>query len=204
MAEIVKDCCAARKGTRAGPVNLSAVILAAGASRRMGFPKSQLLWHGETYLARFIRIFGALAPVTVVMRESPPEGIGGVRLVLNPDPERGMLSSLQLGIADCEGPVLFSPVDFAHVRQETVEGLVAAYRGEPVLNPRFDGRRGHPTMISQATVQALLRMPPEANPKDLLRTLPDTYFECTDPGILRDVDDPEAYRSVLAHLGKGF
>lgn len=183
-------------------MNLSAVILAAGASRRMGFPKSQLLWQGETYLARFLRIFGALAPVTVVMREFPAEPPTGARVVVNPQPERGMLSSLQLGIAASSGPVLFSPVDFAHVRQETVEGLVQAYAGQPVFNPRFDGRRGHPTIISPDTVQALLAMPPDANPKVLLRTLPEAYFECADPGILRDVDDPEAYRSVVAQLGQ--
>jgi len=179
-------------------VNLTAVVLAAGASRRMGFPKTQLLWKGETYLSRLVRILGALAPVTVVLRVSMD--VPGARVVVNPDPERGMLSSLQIGMSQAPGPVVFTPVDFGHVREDTVQGLVAAYSGQPVLNPRFDDRRGHPTIISAETVQALLSMPPTGNPKDLLRTLPPSWFSCNDPGILRDVDDPEAYRKVVAEL----
>ncbi len=179
-------------------MNLTAVVLAAGASRRMGFPKTQLLWKGETYLHRLVRMLGALAPVTVVLREHTD--VPGARVVVNPDPERGMLSSLQIGMSGAPGPVVFTPVDFGHVREETVQGLVAAYRGQPVFNPQFDGRRGHPTIISAETVHGLLAMPPTANPKDLLRTLDPGWFPCADPGILRDVDDPEAYRMVVAEL----
>ncbi len=179
-------------------MNLTAVVLAAGASRRMGFPKTQLLWKGETYLGRLVRILGALAPVTVVLREDLP--VPGARVLVNPDPERGMLSSLQIGMAEAPGPVVFTPVDFGHVREETVQGLVAAYRGQPVFNPQFDDRRGHPTIISAETVRGLLAMPPTGNPKDLLRTLEPGWFACSDPGILRDVDDPETYRKVVAEL----
>ncbi len=164
----------------------------------MGFPKTQLLWKGETYLARLVRLFGICSRVVVVLRENSvvPEA----QVVVNPDPERGMLSSLQLGMADAEGPIIFTPVDFGHVREETVHGLVSAYQGEPVFNPRFDGRRGHPTIISNETARGLLSMPPTGNPKDLLKMLPPGWFECEDPGVLRDVDDPEAYRRVVAEL----
>ncbi|MCX6587291.1 MAG: nucleotidyltransferase family protein [Acidobacteria bacterium] len=179
-------------------MSLTGVVLAAGASRRMGFPKTQLLWHGETYLARLVRLFGECSEVVVVLREQV--AVPGARVVVNPDPERGMLSSLQLGMAVAPGPVLFTPVDFGHVRAATIRGLVAAYHGQPVFNPRCDGRRGHPTLISQQTARALLAMAPTANPKDLLQTLPPAWFDCDDPGILRDVDDPEAYRRVVADL----
>lgn len=179
-------------------MSLRAVILAAGASRRMGFPKTQLEWKGETYLGRLVRILGEHGPVTVVLREAM--AVAGAQVVVNPEPERGMLSSLQLGMAGASGAVLFTPVDFGHVREETVRGLVAAYAGEPVFNPYFDGRRGHPTIIGPTTVAGLLAMEPTGNPKDLLRTLEPGQFVCEDPGILRDVDDPEAYRRVVAEL----
>ena len=179
-------------------MNLTGVVLAAGASRRMGFPKTQLQWKGETYLARLVRLFGACSRVVVVLREAAP--VDGAEVVVNPEPERGMLSSLQLGLAGAGGPVIFTPVDFGHIREETVKGLMAAYQGQPVFNPRCDGRRGHPTIISHQTAEGLLAMAPSSNPKDLLRTLPPAWFDCDDPGVLRDVDDPEAYRRVVAEL----
>lgn len=179
-------------------MNLTGVVLAAGASRRMGFPKTQLLWKGETYLARLVRLFGICEQVVAVLREQVP--VPGARVVVNPDPERGMLSSLQLAMGGATGPVMFTPVDFGHIREETVHGLVAAYAGQPVFNPRCDGRRGHPTIISPETARRLLALPPTSNPKELLQTLPPAWFDCDDPGILRDVDDPEAYRRVVAEL----
>ena len=107
---------------------LAAVILAAGASQRMGRPKAALVYDGESFLARAVRLFSPLCdPVVVVL---PPAGMicpPGVLCTVNPAPERGMLSSLQCGfraVPDEVERVFFMPVDLPAISGATVAALV--------------------------------------------------------------------------------
>ena len=90
----------------AGAVEVIAgIILAAGASSRMGTPKALLDYRGETFLDRLIRVLGAVCdPVIVVLgyhAEQIRAGVNGrVQFVVNPTPTRGQLSSLQTGLAE--------------------------------------------------------------------------------------------------------
>src|SRR5277367_4147108 len=84
---------------------IAAVILSGGASRRMGTPKALLRFQDETFLDRLIRIFSQAAnPVVVVVGHHGSAIRSGIErasqavLAVNPDPERGMLSSLQIGL----------------------------------------------------------------------------------------------------------
>ena len=75
-------------------MKIAALILAAGASSRMGAPKALLAFEGETFLQRLRRMFAAhCEPVLVVGSPSSTFPVD----VVNPLPERGMLSSLQQG-----------------------------------------------------------------------------------------------------------
>jgi molybdenum cofactor cytidylyltransferase len=107
-------------------VKTPAIILAAGASSRMGRPKPLLELDGETFLDRLIgRFYGICAPIVVVLGYEADRiraGIrnaGDVEFVINPSPERGMLSSLQCGLASLPGDaaaVLFTPADLPSIR----------------------------------------------------------------------------------------
>ncbi|MGH9593849.1 MAG: nucleotidyltransferase family protein, partial [Bryobacteraceae bacterium] len=98
---------------------IAGIILAAGASSRMGTPKALLDYRGETFVGRLMRVLGAVCdPVMVVLGYHAAE-IGArvpanVRVVLNPDPDRGQLSSLQTALAalpvEADG-FAFVPVD---------------------------------------------------------------------------------------------
>jgi len=82
---------------------IAAVILAAGASRRMGSPKALLEYQGQTFLNRLIRVLGEVCdPVIAVLGYHAEiiraQAIGSVQFVVNPDPDRGQLSSLQTGL----------------------------------------------------------------------------------------------------------
>ncbi len=187
----------------AGAVEVNGVILAAGLSRRMGFPKSLLRWGDETYLDRMIRMFGAVCDdVVVVLR---PEGVlpfnGRARVVLNEDADRGQLSSLQTGLAACEGAVLFSPVDYAHVDEATVRAVVAARSDAyDVMQPIVGETHGHPVLIERVVVDALLAAPVDGRARDVVRRFRRGYVAVDDVRATMDADDPAAAAAVRETL----
>ncbi len=182
------------------------MILAAGLSRRMGFPKALLLWEGETYLDRQIRLFGGVcAEVIVVLRAGAVLGaccrLGEARVVYNEDADRGQLSSLQTGLAVAAGEaVLFSPVDYAHVKESTVR-MVASGGAGMVLQPSFEGKHGHPVWVRRPVVGALLSAPVETAARDVVRRFRREFVDVDDAGCVMDADDPASYAAVRERMG---
>ena len=186
---------------------IAGIILAAGASSRMGTPKALLDYQGETFLGRLIRVLGSVCdPVIVVLGYHAGEiraaVLGSARLVVNPDPSRGQLSSLKTGLAevplDAEG-FLFMPVDCPAAEPETIQKIVDAFHSteQPLLViPRHEGRRGHPVCASRELISEFLALPPEGQAKEVVRRHADRtlYLDTPDAGVLSDIDDPEAYR----------
>jgi CTP:molybdopterin cytidylyltransferase MocA len=196
----------------AGVTNLVAgLILAGGASRRMGAPKALLQYSGETFLDRLIGLFAAVCDPVIVVLGSTPEVIRGglqrteqARFLVNEQWMFGQLTSMQKGLAAAppEAGVLFTPVDYPAVSGATVARVVEAYRAAPGCTfaaPVFGGRRGHPVCIAPAVAREILALPPEAQARDVIRARAEgaVYVEVDDPGILTDVDDPEAYQRLL-------
>lgn len=195
-------------------MSVAGLILAAGASRRMGAPKALLEIDGAAFLDRLIAAFlPHCAPVVVVLGHHAEAIRGGakraaqVQFALNQDPERGQLSSLQCGLKavpeDCAA-VMFTPVDYPRIRPSTVGALAEALHrsGEEVtvIVPVHGGKRGHPVCVRRTLIREFLELPDGAMARDVIHrhggnTL---YVEVDDPGILHDIDDPETYRRQLA------
>ncbi len=173
----------------------------------MGTPKALLDYRGEKFLDRLIRVLGTgCDPVIVALgyhaNEIRAEACGRARFVVNPDPSRGQLSSLQTALAEvpenAEG-FLFLPVDCPSVELSTIERIVDAFHdpGQPLLViPRFEGRRGHPVCARHELIAEFLALPAEARAKEVVRRHADRtfYLDTEDAGVLSDIDDPEAYR----------
>ncbi len=184
------------------------IILAAGASSRMGQPKALLEFHGETFLARMVRIFAPHCdPLVVVVAPGCETWVpaGSARPVVNPQPERGMLSSLQCGLAEfgneITGHILFTPMDLPALREETVAAVAVACGRAAVVIPRLGETRGHPVSIDGTVAAELLALSggPEAQPKHVLRRDDSRvlFLEIDDPGSIRDVDEPQDYQELL-------
>lgn len=186
------------------------LILAAGASRRMGSPKALLDFDGETFLDHLIRLFAAYcSPVVAVLGAEAERIRGGLRaadgalLVVNANWPAGQLTSLQCGLAalapETEA-VLFTLVDHPAVRPPTLAALLAA---PPALLriPSYQGRRGHPVLASGTLIPEFLALGPEGAARDVVNrhAAGIRYLETDDPGVVADIDDPEAYR----RLGRG-
>jgi molybdenum cofactor cytidylyltransferase len=189
---------------------IAGIILAAGASSRMGTPKALLDYRGETFVGRLVRVLGtACDPVIVVLgyhaevlRQRVP---ATATIAINPDPSRGQLSSLQTGLAalpaDAEG-FAFIPVDSPAVAEATVAKLNRAFEqrkpGTLFVIPRQSGKRGHPVLAVRSVSAEFLALPPTAEAREVVHAHVDRteYVDVDDSGIFTDVDDPEAYRQL--------
>ena len=195
----------------------AAIILAAGESRRMGRPKALLPYRGETFLDSLIAVLSAAcSPVIVVLGHEPERIRDEARraaqacFITNEDYRKGQLTSLQCGLRAVPGEVegvLFTPVDYPAVTRETVERLAAALRetGAPLVLPRYNGRRGHPVGVTRPVIADLLALPEAASAREVIhaRLGEAVQLDVADSGVCLDVDDPEAYRRLLARSGEG-
>ena len=190
-----------------------AILPAAGASRRMGRPKLLLPVGGRPMVAGVVEALRGGGVGEVVLVTAPGDEAlqawareAGVALAINPDPERGMLSTIREGIAALGGSaglarrgeiLLVSPADLPNLRAGTVAELLRRMTetGAPIGVPIFHGKRGHPLAIAP-------RLIPEIDSLDLnvgLKQVRDRHeaelleVQTEDSGAIQDVDTPEEY-----------
>ena len=185
---------------------IAAVVLAAGRSERMGRSKADLpIPEGGSFLDAILGTLSRarIEPVLVVVAPDDARA-GGDGTVVNPDPSRGMLSSVQCGLSSLPAEadaVLLWPVDHPRVEIGTIATLLAAYRAHPgigVIVPVHGGRRGHPVVFAGRALAELRSLSPDENAGDVVRSRDDRVeIEVDDPAIHDDIDDPEAYARVF-------
>jgi CTP:molybdopterin cytidylyltransferase MocA len=174
----------------------------------MGEPKALLDAGGQSFIARILGSLreGGADPLMVVVREmegsiADEARAHGGKVIPNPDPSTGPVSSLQAGIrslAENAPGLLFAPVDHPLFSPATVHTLLAKFAdtGAPLVVPAFEGWRGHPVLFSRELFPELLEpYLPEGARTVVRRYLQDrVQVEVQDPGILTDIDTPEDYR----------
>jgi molybdenum cofactor cytidylyltransferase len=189
---------------------IAAVILAAGRSSRMGEFKPLLPLGGTTVIGQTIGTFkkAGIDDILVVVgfmaeRLIPVLRKQHVKWVLNKDYDQGMFSSLRIGVKglaeSCEA-FFVMPADHPFVMPSTITSLMNAFRlreeNRFICRPSYQGRRGHPPLMSSAFIPVLLDFDETGG----LRRLFSGYEEktlnvdCDDPGIFADLDSPEDYR----------
>ena len=190
------------------PERLAAVIPAAGLARRMAREKVLLPFGNSTLLETILETLRAagVGPVVVVLRPGQEDAAGrarasGALVIENPEPEEEMLVSIRLGIAALPPEVaafFVWPVDHPAVRPETLRTLARhAVPGRAVI-PCHRSRRGHPALVSRDLEPAIARLSPRDGLRRLWRDRPEAVLEVEveDPGVLVDLDTPEAYREA--------
>lgn len=176
-----------------------AAILAGGRSRRMGFPKLLLADRSGWLLERTVEHlrqagWGRLAVVVnelkwkKLLHRRLPE----VEVIVNPDPEAGMISSVRLALVwagtEARG-LLMVPVDHPPPATATLRALRDAARPDAVAVPVCQGRRGHPVWWGRAVWDKLTSPVADRGAHGVLRLAEVSIREVP-------VDDP----AVLANL----
>jgi molybdenum cofactor cytidylyltransferase len=156
----------------------AAVVLAAGASIRLGEPKQLVVVGGETLLERAVRVAreAGCAPVVVVLGAAAEQvatrcNLGGAVLVMNSGWEEGMASSIRVGVGAVGGAdgVVLMTCDQPAV---TVEHLLVLTAAGEVTASAYAGRRGVPAYFPAASFPALIELRGDAGARELLRSAP--------------------------------
>jgi molybdenum cofactor cytidylyltransferase len=199
---------------------IAAIVLAAGESRRMGFPKALLRYRDMTFLESILAACAAagLDPAVVVLGLDAPKILASIRLgqvveARNNRPETGQIGSIKRGISaiinrPVEAAVIW-PVDQPQVSVRTVERLTEAYRNgnASVVVPVHEGRRGHPVLFGRDVFDQLLSAPIDVGARAVVRSQQERgrllEVPVTDVAILEDIDTPEAYEGLLRRSTPG-
>jgi molybdenum cofactor cytidylyltransferase len=185
---------------------ISAIVLAAGKSERMGSPKALLPISGRTFLENILDTISrtSIEQTVVVVGHHRKEIEAAVKLksiVFNPDYEKGMITSFQAGIRalswDASGAFLFL-VDHPLVEPGTIEAIIANLAPNRIVVPTFRGRRGHPVLFSSEVLEEILALPSSEGANIVVRKNPDRIVEVpvNAPGILVDIDTPDEFQKL--------
>ena len=177
-----------------------AIILAAGASERLGEPKALVQLTNGLTLVEFMAnlLHSHRLEVTVVTRENLVQPMGhilkelGAKIVLNREPEAGRTGSIQCGLrAIGDGPVLIAPVDRPGFGSETIEALLEA---GTTACPVYGGRGGHPIALSASDCERVLKAAPDTPLHDLIEP---QRIEVDAPHLHLNIDTPEDVEELL-------
>ncbi len=194
---------------------VSAVVLAAGLSTRMGAPKSLLPYGNATVIECLVNKLASctLSEIVVVTghrRTKVEAALTGhsIQTVFNKEYATGeMLSSVQVGLAAASpgsDAVLIVLSDQPGIERSVVEQLLRTYRvGQAaVVIPSFQMRRGHPLIVGKKHWRRIRMLPTGATLRDYIHILGTAvqHVEVSTPSILRDIDSPRDYEQELTRI----
>ncbi|MBI5248023.1 MAG: nucleotidyltransferase family protein [Desulfomonile tiedjei] len=194
--------------------DITALILAAGYSSRMGRFKPLLPLGPITVLERTVQLFrdAGIDDVRVVVGYRAQDLVPlmrrlGVRWSVNEHFQEGMLSSIKAGLHTLEASkkaFFLLPVDIPLVRPGTVIDLLHACgkHDADVLYPCFRGKRGHPPLIDAALHSGILSWSSEGGLRSFLEQHQNraVNVEVADEHILLDMDTPAQYEDMCRRL----
>jgi molybdenum cofactor cytidylyltransferase len=184
------------------------IILAAGASTRMGQPKPLLQWRGEPFIRRVARtaLDADLSPVVIVAGEHTPEiraAVADLRVTVipNPDWEAGQSTSVRCGLRalpDTIRSAIFLLADQPHIPIELVTALKDQHAQSlsPIVAPLIGDRRGNPVLFDRATFDDLQSLTGDVGGRAVFAKHPIAYVPWHDANLLLDVDTPEDYQRL--------
>ncbi len=187
----------------------AAIILSAGFGERLKTigVKPFLKYRGKTFVELVVEKSKHinLDPIIVVTNNLSFPQLQKLKLpikaVINHNPERGMLSSILIGMeelgSNCDGFFL-CPVDYPLVKLETYQTLLSVFHenNNHIIKPQFNKKSGHPIIFPQTLFSEIKNAPMELGARYVTSKFPHqtSFINVNDPGILININSPQMYQ----------
>lgn len=191
---------------------VSAIILAAGESCRMGSPKGLLKIGEKSFIQHIVDVLIASRILDIVIvLGADAEAIRTQlnwfegKTVFNEEWKKGQLSSVLAGLhavdqKDLHG-VLIWPVDRPLVSQHVIVGMLHQFwtKHKRIVVPVCKGKRGHPVLIGKDLLGDIEKAPRDIGARRVLWDYPDDVLEyqTEEEGVVFNIDSPEDYQKYV-------
>jgi molybdenum cofactor cytidylyltransferase len=196
------------------PINgfVSAVILAAGGSSRMGKPKQLLEIGGKTLVSIVIEnILASIIDEIIIVTQPDLPLIGDneypeIKRIINKDWQRGQSSSMKTGLGAVDertDAVIFFMADQPMVDTGIINRLILTFQEteKPIISPLYNGKKGAPVIFKKRIFDELNLIQGDRGGRDLLEAYPVEYVNIDMPLAAMDVDTPEEYEKLRGMVG---
>ena len=196
--------------------SFAGVILAAGASSRMGRDKALLPWRNGTFLSAAILALQEATELVIVVAGknqanlAPIVNAHAAFMIVNQNPDQGQFSSLQLGLQDVmnrgRDAAIVTLVDRPAPAAETIQQLEAAFLTADehiwAVIPEHAGKHGHPFVIGREMISAFLYAPANSSAREVEHAQQQhvLYVPVADPLVAMNVDTPEDFEKLRLGL----
>ena len=194
--------------------HVSVIILAAGNSERMGFPKALLKWNDQqTFLEKICSdyaAFGCEEIILVINKDllnlilkkhlTLPENLS---IVVNEQLELGRMYSMFLGVNkwNRQKYCFVQNIDNPFVNRETLKNILANRSEDHAIVPVCNGKRGHPVLINGKIadrISTLKNFDPTL--KAIISESGITEVSVNDPEILQNINTPDDYKKLFPDI----
>ena len=189
---------------------IAGILMAAGASQRLGQSKQLLVWRGRPLIAHVAQtaLDARLDPVIVVIGHRAGEMRAALQslaviVVENPRWPDGMSTSMHAGLSALPADVdaaLFLLVDQPRITADYLRAMVAAYRAsrKPIVVSAFQGKRASPTLFDRSLFDQLRRITGDVGGRAVIDASPNlvAMVEADDEATLLDIDTPEDWQRI--------
>ena len=191
---------------------IAGIILAAGESARLGEDKALLPWGSTTFLEHLLDSMKAskVGLVRVVLganAEAVQKKIkfGTAELVINPEWQKGQLSSLVAALDSLPRGLVEAAVvalvDHPCISGRLIQTLIENFQQSKklIVLPTYQGRRGHPVVFSAQLFDELRAAPLEVGARHVVHQHPGDILEVAteEEGVVLNINDREAYEKIL-------
>ena len=194
------------------PLRVSAILLAAGSSKRMGQPKQLLTLGNKTVIRHCLDNLAAagIKDIVVVLSQRGSEILNSmkdlpVKIVFNENPESEMAESVRIGIralSDSSTGVLVHLSDHPLVSVGTLKRLSQSHfeTSDKIIIPLYKEKRGHPSLFPKPVISEIFV---GLNLRDIINRDSGRIklLDVDDEGVILDMDTKEDYDEILKKMG---